>query len=422
MNKRRLAATLVTTLALLAAACGGGGGLDYGQSVDDLVAAGFTEDEATCVVDGLIDEFGEDELVEALDAGGTPETIAANQRYQTQCSGGTVDTGDDGPDEPTPEPEEPTATPEPEEPTATPVPEEPTATPTPDTGSLAYADLPTDPVFCPVVSDLTLELEVLDNIALDQPATLEYSVRGVLQRVNATLLVAPNADYTPPVRQVGGLYDPLAAELSAVGWDLNAADPLVIQELASETNQELLDEAQLDLQGYVENACGVSLDTLFDDAIARAAEVDQAQQVFDDTGTLSMLVPAVWSDVSGAADDGTPQIVASTDIETFEASWAVEGARFLSFGQLPLTADELAELAFEGAPGEADCTRDSVTDYSDGVFTGQRADWSGCPGGAFSIVLAVQDSAGDSYAVEIQVNDPNSLPVDLILGTFNRSR
>ena len=58
--RRAIALGLGAALAL--AACGDDGGVDRQEGIDAMVDAGFTEDEASCIVDRVIDEIGEDKI------------------------------------------------------------------------------------------------------------------------------------------------------------------------------------------------------------------------------------------------------------------------------------------------------------------------------------------------------------------------
>lgn len=86
------------------AACGGGSSFDRAEAVDDMVATGLDRDDAECVVDAMVDEFGEDTV--ASDDEPTPEQVDRMIELTNACvlgvaedAGGDGDAGDEGGDE-----------------------------------------------------------------------------------------------------------------------------------------------------------------------------------------------------------------------------------------------------------------------------------------------------------------------------------
>ncbi|MEM9033378.1 MAG: hypothetical protein AAGD18_02200 [Actinomycetota bacterium] len=85
------------TLALTIAACGGGSSFDRDDAVSDFVDSGLTQDQAECVVDAMVDEFGEELL--ASDAEPTEAQQDAMIDLTTDCVlGGGVGSGGDSSD------------------------------------------------------------------------------------------------------------------------------------------------------------------------------------------------------------------------------------------------------------------------------------------------------------------------------------
>ncbi len=75
--------TAVAGLLASALALGACGGIDREGSIDQLVETGLTRDQATCVLDASIDEFGEDRVTSDDDL--TPEEEAAMTDIVVEC-------------------------------------------------------------------------------------------------------------------------------------------------------------------------------------------------------------------------------------------------------------------------------------------------------------------------------------------------
>jgi serine protease Do len=147
------------------------------------------------------------------------------------------------------------------------------------------------------------------------------------------------------------------------------------------------------------------------------------QTITDDTGVLSVDVPAAWVDTETApqaTDAGqAPYIAASTDMDEFNATYNVPGMVFIAVPGTIAPAEGLTLVA--PAPGE--CTDGGIVDYDDGRFTGQYQIWEGCGGvGAVMVVLVSQaaDYPGYTFITGVQATSEADLAViDQIFATFN---
>jgi serine protease Do len=148
------------------------------------------------------------------------------------------------------------------------------------------------------------------------------------------------------------------------------------------------------------------------------------QTLVDDTGKITVDVPNEWTDVITSPlvfDDGTENafIQASTDNEAFDNTWDVPG---LFYAALAPTTDIPGTIALV-APGADQCTTDNgVTDYDDGVFTGQYQYWSGCGGSGAEYVVLVANPGDASYTAVIAVqilSDADWEALDKAFATFN---
>lgn len=80
MNKRHRLLPIALAAAGLAAACSAG--YDRAESIDEFVEAGLTTEQATCVVDGLERDIGEDRLGERGDLTEEEEVIVTDITFE----------------------------------------------------------------------------------------------------------------------------------------------------------------------------------------------------------------------------------------------------------------------------------------------------------------------------------------------------
>lgn len=129
-------------------------------------------------------------------------------------------------------------------------------------------------------------------------------------------------------------------------------------------------------------------------------------QLTDDTGTLTMEVPATWTDVDtvpGTNDDGTPMpwISASPDFTAYRETFDVPGAVFLA---VTYTAD--LQSWVDRLDLSDSCASSATEPYDDGSFAGLHATYVQCGTtgqGTFHTVIA---NAGDdttrTYVAQVQ--------------------
>jgi serine protease Do len=144
--------------------------------------------------------------------------------------------------------------------------------------------------------------------------------------------------------------------------------------------------------------------------------------VTDNSGTLTVSVPAEWADVDGNPIDidgvSSPSIIASSSVADYNSRWDVPGLQFVASQALVgFTADELLDLA-----ASTDCSSQGREDYDDGFFVGRFETFTNCGGtGATSIVVAAYPPDG-SYGVLVivqVVTEADLVALDEVLRTFN---
>lgn len=141
--------------------------------------------------------------------------------------------------------------------------------------------------------------------------------------------------------------------------------------------------------------------------------------VSDDTGAISVELPAEWVDVDGAENpEFGPSLYASTDLTTFLESWDAPGVIIeVTNGRGASDIDAtLDEMSF--ADG---CTYEGRSPYSDPLYSGSVDTWTDCGGtGTVAIVVAVSPADGASLIrVFIQaVSERDLEAADHIFNTF----
>jgi serine protease Do len=143
--------------------------------------------------------------------------------------------------------------------------------------------------------------------------------------------------------------------------------------------------------------------------------------VSDASGTLSVSVPAQWSDVNGSpvaiSGVSSPSLMASSNVAKFEKQWDLPGVQFVTSTALTTyTADQLLDLASRG-----ECTSEGREDYADGAFAGRFETFSNCGGtkGAGIVVAAFPEDRSYVVLIAVQIaTDADLKALDTILRTF----
>ncbi|SDZ08614.1 S1C family serine protease [Herbiconiux ginsengi] len=153
------------------------------------------------------------------------------------------------------------------------------------------------------------------------------------------------------------------------------------------------------------------------------ADDRQYVTVGDDSGVLSVEVPADWTDVDGAPFEGIGghqfiDVRASTNLQQFSESWGTSGVT-VSAAEM---ADDLTPQAiFDSYAGlTAQCTPASADAYSDGVYEGQYQYFSQCGGQSdYVIVVAYPDDQSYVLVVTVAIASDADLPaIEHVMGSF----
>ena len=124
-------------------------------------------------------------------------------------------------------------------------------------------------------------------------------------------------------------------------------------------------------------------------------------RVSDDSGSISVAIPSTWTDVQTAGlvlDDGTttPQLLASTDVATYEASFDVPGISITLYAPLADPQSSLTSMALAG------CTF-TTEPYSDGRFTGVAQVGTSCGRGEATWKMIVANTVDGTTGVVISL-------------------
>lgn len=148
--------------------------------------------------------------------------------------------------------------------------------------------------------------------------------------------------------------------------------------------------------------------------------------VTDDSGTLTIQVPATWVDRDTSPivlDDGTPinAVSASTDLQAFHNGYTVSGIDATGLGNVD-TAQAVPILA--GSAISADCTADAagVTPVQSPTWTGSQQIYTACTGGGSVYVVAVNrvddPNRGVQMIIIVGPTDPTSIADQIIAGVL----
>ncbi len=167
-------------------------------------------------------------------------------------------------------------------------------------------------------------------------------------------------------------------------------------------------------------ACEFDEEVAPDDAGTPAADTYQEYvTVTDDSGQISVSVPAEWSDTDGRPNEEFgPSIFASPDLESFLGTWEtpgiiLEATNEIGAGSIPTVLEQI-DLSDS-------CTDEGTEPYEDPLYTGSIQLWTDCGEvGTVSIVAVVSSEPGDLLirlliqAVEVRDLDA----ADQALNTF----
>ena len=172
--------------------------------------------------------------------------------------------------------------------------------------------------------------------------------------------------------------------------------------------------------------------TSFQQALPEGEEVQEGSayasyvSITDDTGAVTVDVPAEWGDVDGAPytpEDGVYRVDvrAATDLTAFTEGWDAPGMILTASSGLVQTTspEQLLDTLGEGIA--ASCTYEGRQPYEDPLYTGSFDVYVNCGGTetAYLIVVVQPEDASFLASVQVQVVSGADLEaVDKVLASF----
>jgi serine protease Do len=146
--------------------------------------------------------------------------------------------------------------------------------------------------------------------------------------------------------------------------------------------------------------------------------------VTDDSGAISVEVPASWSQVDGAAvtdANGTvwESVSAAPDLAGYQGSWSTPGTTVYASQAAGLAPEASADLLTAGL-AEQGCVSTGREPFDDGLHTGVWEIFTGCGGQAKFVVVGATDYAG-TYSILVAgqaIGDADLTAVDGVLASF----
>lgn len=142
--------------------------------------------------------------------------------------------------------------------------------------------------------------------------------------------------------------------------------------------------------------------------------------VTDDSGVLSVEVPAAWDDVDGGEGLFGPDIIASTDVQAWIQTYEPSGLEFQATGiETNQTTDEILSAVSQGQAGQ--CTSLGRQPYSDPLYTGVSEVFQDCGGTETDFAWVAFEPADQSYHGVIGVQITQQADVEALeraLATF----
>ncbi len=168
-----------------------------------------------------------------------------------------------------------------------------------------------------------------------------------------------------------------------------------------------------------------SLSDELDDDIGTTGEAYlEYMEITDDTGSLYVDVPSLWSDVTSGVwtldgSDVGVQVLASPNLDDYFGTWTTPGLFFGASTTIGTTWTIEDLLDWHAFPDS--CVNGGREVYDDGLYAGMWEVWDSCGGTDTSIVNVVAEPADGSFMMLVQmqvVTDADLDALDQALATF----
>lgn len=157
---------------------------------------------------------------------------------------------------------------------------------------------------------------------------------------------------------------------------------------------------------------------------------DEYVAISDDSGILTVSVPAAWSDVEGGAWVDNPfgldagpdgigvQVTAAPSIADWNSTWTTPGVTFGATALLVGTVEEILDLF---APLSGVCTYTGRYDYDDGAYAGVLDWWESCDGAGTAQAVIIARPPGEEFTVLVAItmtSEADLAAADEIVNSF----
>lgn len=161
-----------------------------------------------------------------------------------------------------------------------------------------------------------------------------------------------------------------------------------------------------------------SFSTEFEDDVAAGGDAYADYVIVtDDSDSISVEVPAQWSDVDGTVSEIGPSLVAAPSIQEFDQTGDVPGVRITASQEV---GADLEALLDQVAQNE-DCTSQGREDFETPFYSGRLEFFSDCgdTGAGFVTLAALADDGSFTVVVAMQaVTRADLEALDRIINTF----
>lgn len=148
------------------------------------------------------------------------------------------------------------------------------------------------------------------------------------------------------------------------------------------------------------------------------ASYDSYVEVSDDSGLLTLKVPAAWDQVNGSStEDGDPALSASHDLDGYNEFFDVAGVMFVVSKSFATQTDAQVLDSFTAE----DCVSQGRNPYEDSLYRGTFEFFTGCGGSEAARAIVVARPPSNQYAavVDMQiVTDADLKALDEIINSF----
>jgi len=161
------------------------------------------------------------------------------------------------------------------------------------------------------------------------------------------------------------------------------------------------------------------------DAPESGAAAGEFVTITDDSGAVTVEVPAAWSDVDGSGytnHDGTwSSVIATPDMAGFSDGWNTPGVWVSASPDAAQNTTTDALLASANEFLLTECTSQGSQPFDDGVHSGVFEIYEGCAdtGAAYLFLAAEANDGSYIITVAVQANTEDDLAaIDRIIGSF----